>query len=185
MPLRNQELAKLVGKTCVAIVYDSDIGMNYEPIFANLQGERYGKWTFKIEALEIAGSLPTSKSSTSLYDFWYRVLPPEDGGAAFPVFIHDHEPDAIEINKARYSDSKQKLVIKGESDLSTGPTEMTVSIAGPNDDDPFEAHFVVELPMNYIGGGKFKIVINTPEDLDGRRVSIQTWHGGSYNAFIR
>ena len=42
VPLRNQDLVELIGKTCVAVVYDNDISMNYgePPINANLQGAR-------------------------------------------------------------------------------------------------------------------------------------------------
>ena len=38
IPLRNLDLFGLVGRSCVAVVYDSDISMNYMPVQANLQG---------------------------------------------------------------------------------------------------------------------------------------------------
>ena len=33
MPLRNNDLRALVGKDCIAVVYDSDISINYEPVY--------------------------------------------------------------------------------------------------------------------------------------------------------
>ncbi len=76
MPLRNPELLALVGRTCTAIVYDSDISINYDPLYANLQGARYGTFTFRVITVEAPGSIPESQSSTSLYDLWLEVLPP-------------------------------------------------------------------------------------------------------------
>ena len=40
MPLRNQDLASLVGRQCVAVVYDSEVNMNYNPIEGKLMGAR-------------------------------------------------------------------------------------------------------------------------------------------------
>ena len=76
MPLRNQELVQLVGRTCVGVVYDSDISMNYEPINANLQGARLGLFTFTVLAVEVPGYLPEATSSSSLYSLWVRVESP-------------------------------------------------------------------------------------------------------------
>lgn len=111
MPFRNQDLVQLVGKTCVAVVYDSDISMNYEPIYANLQGERYGLFAFTVLAVETAGNndldehpytLPESKSSSTLYDLWLRVEPEIPPGLPFRIKIHDQEPDSIQIDEAVY-----------------------------------------------------------------------------------
>jgi hypothetical protein len=118
MPLRNQDLIQLVGKTCTAIVYDSDISINYKPLYANLQGERYGKFTFKVEAAEVAGSLPESKSDTSLYDLWLRVLPPANPTTPMKAKIHDHEPATAQVTKVAISTkdaSTKKLTIEATS----------------------------------------------------------------------
>ena len=102
MPLRNQELALLVGRTCVAVVYDSDINMDYNKIYANLQGERYGLFTFHVNDVQVPYRLPEARSSTSLYELCMDILPPQDPGAAYLVEIHDHEPDSVQIKMARY-----------------------------------------------------------------------------------
>jgi hypothetical protein len=185
MPLRNQELYDLLGRTCVAVVYDSDISMNFEPIFGNLQGGRLGLFTFKVEALELPGSLPESGSSTSLYDLWLRILPPETGGFPYEVEIHDHEPDAAELKQARYRNGI--LTVVGESDFDCSDTIMTVSVDGPDaGSDPLIDQFLLEEPMLACSNGRFTFSLNTGGvNVLGRRVSVQTNHGGVYNGTIR
>ena len=73
-PLDNDDLMSLVGKTCIAIVYDSDISINYDnPINGNLQGARYGKFAFTVLGTQGPGTLPESGSSSSLKDMIIRV----------------------------------------------------------------------------------------------------------------
>lgn len=47
-PLRAQGLAMLVGQTVYAVVYDSDISINYSPITGNLQGDNLGVVAFDV-----------------------------------------------------------------------------------------------------------------------------------------
>jgi hypothetical protein len=213
MPLRNQDLAQLVGRTCTAVVYDSDINMDYrsdrhsEPgIYANLQGERYGLFHFIVEGVEVAGSIPENMSSTSLYGLQLRIIEPQVPGEAFHIVIHDHEPDACEA-KAWFADYNDgKLYVKAWSDMpgpDTDPTAqdeddwmsyMTLSVDGEDDGldwtvDPF----LLEEPMKYKasrGVYKFKLMpvvdgLGNAVDLDGRRMSVQTDEGCAYNIYIR
>jgi hypothetical protein len=174
MPLRNQELAKLVDRTCVAVVYDSDINMDYEPIYANLQGERYGLFSFYVEAVEVAGSIPESTSSTSLYDLWLRVLPPQVPGAPTEIVIHDHEPDACEA-KARYSSyNGGKLYVKAWSDFPGVDTD-----PGKDDEDDYTSYMTLSVD-GYDGGtdwnvDPFLLEESRTEDVstDRRRMLIQ------------
>jgi hypothetical protein len=75
-PLKNADLAQLVGRTCVAVVQSGDISMNYGPTNANLQGDRYGNFTFKVLAVLPKGSVPESESSSSLTVLRVRVETP-------------------------------------------------------------------------------------------------------------
>lgn len=50
-PLGNAQLNDLVGKSCTAIVYDSDISINVAPLQANLQGARLGRFNFTVQAV--------------------------------------------------------------------------------------------------------------------------------------
>lgn len=50
-PLGNAQLNNLVGKSCTAIVYDSDISINVDPLQANLQGARLGRFNFTVQAV--------------------------------------------------------------------------------------------------------------------------------------
>lgn len=48
VPLRATALAMLKGQTIFALVYDSDVSTNYDPIQANLQGDNLGIVAFKV-----------------------------------------------------------------------------------------------------------------------------------------
>ena len=73
VPLRNDDLEELVGRTCVAVVYDSDISINYDPINGNLQGGRHGLFAFTVDSVNLPGTIPESTSDTSLLDLWIEV----------------------------------------------------------------------------------------------------------------
>jgi hypothetical protein len=62
-PLRGRGLAALVGKTVCALVYDSDVSVNYDPLYGDLQGETLGLVAFDVlDAQRLygysSGSLP-------------------------------------------------------------------------------------------------------------------------------
>src|SRR5688572_10710616 len=104
MWLGNQDLARLVGNSCVAVIYDSDISLNHKPINANLQGARYGLFYFTAREVVVAGSLAESGSSTSLYDLRLTVDEVPLGDQCFerfPVDVRDQEPDSCSIVQAR------------------------------------------------------------------------------------
>ncbi len=151
------------------------------------EGERYGLFTFTVlgtvldnlpvtssPGVELPGTLPESKSDTTLYDLRVRVESPMLPTERFDVVVRDHEPDAIEIKKADYDGSSMTLTVFGESDFAPGAI-MTVSV-----DD-----FILEAPMTYNAAqDRYEYIDVTPVDLDGRRVTISTDEGGAYNSFI-
>ena len=49
IPLRAEGLFGLIGRTVCALVWDSDIGMNYGPINASLKGEKLGVAAFEVQ----------------------------------------------------------------------------------------------------------------------------------------
>ena len=51
-PLDETGISTLIGKKVIAVVYKSDVGMNYDPDEANLQGERRGRIAFTVLGLE-------------------------------------------------------------------------------------------------------------------------------------
>jgi len=172
MPLQNQELASLIGRTCVAVVYDSDISINYKPINGNLQGERLGRFAFTVLDALVPGSLPESQSDTSLYDLLVRVESPMEVTNNFSVPIRDEEPDSAELKSAKWRDGV--LTVTGESDLAPDTT-MTVSIED----------FFFEFPMTFAGGKRYEFNADVPLNLDGLRITISTSGGGAYNARIK
>ncbi len=60
-PLRATGLAMLVGETVLAVVYDSDISINYSPLLGNLQGANLGLVAFDV--LEVRERTDGSSSS--------------------------------------------------------------------------------------------------------------------------
>jgi hypothetical protein len=63
-PLRASALKKLVGKNIAAVVYDSDISINYIPLNGNLQGETLGVVAFKV--IEVKKAIEFSSSTLPL-----------------------------------------------------------------------------------------------------------------------
>ena len=63
------------------------------------QGERYGKFTFKVEALE----LPPSGSSSRLYDLWLSILSPDEPGEPLRVKLLDEGPDSIQVTQVIFA----------------------------------------------------------------------------------
>lgn len=70
IPLRATSLAMLTGQTIIAVVYDSDVSINYDPITGNLQGENLGIVAF--EVLEV--NERTGGSSSDLPSVNIRIL---------------------------------------------------------------------------------------------------------------
>ena len=50
-PLRTAELQAMAGQSCCAIVYDSDVSINDNPLEGNLQGANYGILHFTLLAV--------------------------------------------------------------------------------------------------------------------------------------
>lgn len=69
-PLRATGLKMLVGYKVLAVVYDSDISINYSPLEANLQGENLGMVAFEI----VSVSQRTDGSEGSLPAISIRIL---------------------------------------------------------------------------------------------------------------
>ncbi|PSL07949.1 hypothetical protein [Cecembia rubra] len=61
IPLRATALKMLVGQTVLAVVYDSDISINYSPIEGNLKGENLGIVAFRV--IEVRERVDGSSSS--------------------------------------------------------------------------------------------------------------------------
>jgi hypothetical protein len=183
MPLRNHDLVQLVGRTCVAVVYDSDISMNYLPINANLQGARYGLFTFTVLAVEVPGSLPESGSNTSLYDLWLRIEPPAGGDVTHHVTVRDHEPDSIQIDAATYDPEAGELELTGRANFAPSAF-MTMSVDGADAGTDRTIHPSVLEAALELDSGRYSIRLPLDEDVRGRRVTISTDHGGAYNGYV-
>lgn len=172
MPLRNPELRALVGRTCVAVVYDSDISINYVPLMGNLQGERLGRFAFTVLEVVLPGTLPESGSSESLVDLLVRVEGPMAGGFGFPIPLRDHEPDSIQLDEARWS-MGQLTVVAGSNFAPSAV--MTVSVDG----------ILTEATMTFDSRrGRYVGVFDIATDIRGRRITLTTDEGGAYNDFV-
>lgn len=112
-PLRATGIAMLKGHTILAVVYDSDVSINYSPLLGNLQGANLGIVAFKV--LEVTKrtngsdkSLPVVKieilnadlvKNSELYLFMNAPVPKS---SSEPVDITPPaNPGKIELTKAR------------------------------------------------------------------------------------
>jgi uncharacterized repeat protein (TIGR01451 family) len=90
-PLRARGLANLVGLTVCAVVYDSDINVNYEPLVGSLQGASLGVVAFKVVEVKQAQGF----SSGTLPLLTVEIVDP---CAAFAgqvdLFLNAPEPDS-------------------------------------------------------------------------------------------
>ena len=187
MPMRNQDLASMVGRSCVGVLYDSDVSMNYEPLQGNLQGARLGLFAFKVLALEVAGSLDESGSSTSFYDLWLEVEECEALGAieSLGVDIHDHVVDGVQLTKAECSGTT--LTIEATSDSFGSNAIMTTTVDGPDaGSDRTVDPYLTEGAMTWTGSKyQYTEAGANCTDLDGRRLVVQNDHGGARNGTVQ
>jgi len=114
-PLRNPGLQALVGGRFAAVVYDSDISINYDPLNANLQGSRYGLFFFTVLEVIPPGSLSESGSSDSLFDLKIRVDVNPLNDDTPPVVTFDILPDP---NAAGWNNEPVTISFDATDDLS-------------------------------------------------------------------
>ncbi len=86
-PLRATGLTMLLGQTILAVVYDSDISINYSPLLGNLQGANLG--IVSLTVLEVEER--TDGSTSSLPKVTVRI---EDAEAvlSLPLFLFENAP---------------------------------------------------------------------------------------------
>jgi len=86
-PLRATGLQMLVGKTIIAVVYDSDISTNYSPLNANLMGANLGLVAFDV--LEVKERTDGSTSSLPRVKIFIRAI---DETLAAPLLLFANAP---------------------------------------------------------------------------------------------
>jgi len=86
-PLRATGLAMLTGQTVLAVVYDSDVSINYSPLKGNLKGSNLGVVAFKV----IRVTQRFDGSSSSLPRVTIRILNTTDV-AALPLTQFSNAP---------------------------------------------------------------------------------------------
>ena len=90
-PLRATGLKMLVGRTIAAVVYDSDISINYGPLMGNLQGENLGVVAFKVIAVKKAVDF----SSSTLPLVTIQIVDPCEAFSTNPtLFLNAPEPSS-------------------------------------------------------------------------------------------
>jgi hypothetical protein len=86
-PLRATGLKMLEGKTILAVVYDSDISINYSPLNGNLMGANLGRVAFDVLSVKER----TDGSTSSLPSVTIRIRN-VDEVAALPRMLFDNAP---------------------------------------------------------------------------------------------
>jgi hypothetical protein len=89
-PLRATGLKMLVGQTVLAVVYDGSTGINYAPLYANLQGSTLG-----IVAMQVlAVNNRTDGSSSSLPRVTVKIVS-TTAAAALPLKLFSNAPAPV------------------------------------------------------------------------------------------
>ena len=89
IPLRAEALAQLVGRVVCAVVYDSDISINYNPIEGSLKGANLGIVAFKV----LLVTQLTGASSSSLPQVLIEIVDAvEVCGGPLTLFTDSPEP---------------------------------------------------------------------------------------------
>jgi hypothetical protein len=86
-PLRAQGIAMLTGQKILAVVYDSDISINYNPLNGNLKGENLGLVAFEVLGVRRR----TDGSGASLPVVSLRILDVESI-RGFPLYLFSNAP---------------------------------------------------------------------------------------------
>jgi hypothetical protein len=173
MPLGNQELARLIGRTLVAVVKDGDYGLNYNPLQANLQGARNGLLAFTVLGVQVPGRISESGNSNALYDLRVRIEGPITSARSLQVPVVDLASDSLQITTARM----QGNLLIVEATANSAPTGMlSFSVEG----------FTFESPMSFVpGSGSYRASLWTPISLAGRRVTVSSDQRGAYTDTIQ
>jgi hypothetical protein len=173
MAARNQDLAAMVGQTFVAVVYDSSIGINYQPLLANLQGERCGRLAFTVLDVRLPGTIAESGSSTSFYDLVVRIEAPLAAGPAYRIPTRDEPADSIQITTATWQNGR--LRVRATSALGAA-ANLTASVDG----------FTFESPMRWNAlAAEYQLDLRSVAPLTGRRITIGSREGGSYSITVQ
>ena len=89
-PLRATALSMLVGELICALVWDSDISINYKPLNGNLQGEKLGVVAFRL--LEVKQAIGFSSSTLPLLTI--EIVDPCEAFNCVPsLFVDAPEPE--------------------------------------------------------------------------------------------
>lgn len=110
-PLRAKGLQMLIGRTVFAVVYDSDISINYGPLNGSLKGENLGLVAF--EVLNVtnrsggsSGSLPSvtvrilsvEESNDATFKLFSNAPVPSSSSVPYDTKIHATVPEIILVN---------------------------------------------------------------------------------------
>ena len=186
MPLRNNDLRALVGKDCIAVVYDSDISINYQPVYGNLQGGRYGLFAFHVMGVQRPGVLPEAMSDTSLVSLWLEVLqvpPNPEAAVPYVATVQNQEPDSVQIVQAVITGSQ--VFVSATSDRQDDPTPPVLNVSvGPNTVHEEVPPFPIEMTFN-ASTGRYEMTVTPPvTPVAGHIVTVSSDQGGAYNVTL-
>ena len=185
-PLRNYDLQSLEGKTCTALVWDSDISMNYKFEFggglhriANMQGAKLGVITFTIldvvmpQATSPNGTakIPESTSSTSFFDVIIQIEPREFVAQGVPV-NQVQQTDTVAITRARCRNGTLTVL----AETNNPDAELFIAVEGPG--TPPVPALITEHPptkmMTETSPGKWQHIVNGGLNCLGLRNKVVT-----------
>lgn len=177
IPLSNQNLANLLGRTCVAIAYEDDIVVDVTKNQTDLRGKRYGRFAFTVLGMEVPDG-ETENADATLYELWVRVEPPLDFTSHLAISSVQTPPDDLKF--AKVSHHQETLSVKVES--SKADALLTISVAIDGEHVLGGVPYLLEAPMIYDAKkDNYEFTMTTAKDLANWRIMISSNLGGVAN----
>ena len=166
-------------------VYDSDISINYQPVYGNLQGARYGLFAFRVIGVQRPGVLPEAMSDTSLVSLWLEVLElPPDPTAAVPYVaeVQHNDPDSVQITLGVIGGSGTDVTVWATSDRQDQVPQPVLNVSvGPNSVHEEVPPFSIDMTFN-ASLGRYEATVTAPvTPAPGHIVTVSSSMGGAYN----
>jgi len=182
IPLHNQELRHLLGRSCVALVYQDELTTETTANQTDLRKPRNGRLAFTLVGMAISEGNTATSANDSYYDLWLRIEPPTDFTSHFAVSSLNPTPDDLDFVKVSYHNDK--FTIRATS--SEAPdAQLYLSIATAEQGVSTSVAFLFNVPIPYDEAKEqYKLILTTDENLDGRAIAISSSLGGVANHTI-
>lgn len=178
IPLHNQELVHLLGRTCVAVAHEDEITVDTAANQTDLRIQRYGRLAFTVIGITVPDENTGGSVDDRFYDLRIRIESPRNFASHFSVSSLDLTPDNLELTKVSYRNSNLTVWARSNDGPHASLHLSIASIAHNTSNIPF----LLDVPMAYHSKKeRYEFTFATDTNLDGRRITISSNRGGVAN----